>query len=68
MTKHRYEVSGIENTETNFTSECIDNDILSAINQYRDIHHSVHSITRKEQVKATEEKRIIAIFRHKANQ
>ena len=52
MMKHRYEVVGINLSGNNFKSECIDIDIIAAIKLYREIHYSVHSITRLEQVSA----------------
>ena len=63
MTKHRYEVSGLDSQCEDFISECYDNDIIEAIKQYREIHCSVHQISRKEQVNANMEKKIIGIFR-----
>lgn len=59
MTTHRYDVSGLDDQGNRFVSECYDDDIIKAINQYRNIHYSVHSITRQEQVKRNTEKKII---------
>jgi hypothetical protein len=63
MIKHTYEVSGLDTHGNKFTSECIDDDIIKAIEQYRGIHYSVHSINRKEQVNAKSEKIITVINR-----
>jgi hypothetical protein len=50
LLKYRYEVIGIDLNREQFESECIDYDIMFAIQKYRKIAYSVNSITRKEQV------------------
>jgi hypothetical protein len=62
MTKHRYKVSGVDMQGIYFQSSCIDNDIIKAIEQYRKINYSVHSISRKEQVSADSEIKIEDIY------
>lgn len=56
MIKHRYEVSGIDgNTGSLFSGTCIADDIIKAIQLFRENRYSVWNIKRKEQVNANEE-------------
>ena len=48
-------VAGISTTnERNFTGECISDDIIKAIQMFREIHLSVHEIYQMEQVSEKE--------------
>lgn len=51
MIKHRYEVSGVDgNTGSLFLGICISDDIIKAIQLFRENRYSVWNIERKEQV------------------
>lgn len=53
MIKHRYEVSGVDrNTGSLFSGICISDDIIKAIQLFRENRYSVWNIERKEQVHA----------------
>jgi len=56
MIKHIYEVNGIDgNTGSLFSGICISDDIVRAIQLFRENRYSVWNIERKEQVNANEE-------------
>lgn len=55
MIKHRYDVSGIDINEVFFTGYCIADDIIKAIQMFRENKCSVWNIERKEQVNNKEE-------------
>ena len=56
MIKYRYEVSGVDgNTGSLFSGICISDDIIKAIQLFRENRYSVWNIERKEQVHANQE-------------
>ena len=50
LTKHEFHVKGIDNHGNYFTSECISDDIVNAIQMYRQSGKNVHEIIRLRQV------------------
>lgn len=56
MIKHRYEVSGVNgNTGSLFSGICISDDIIKAIQLFRENRYSVWNIERREQVHVDQE-------------